>query len=198
MVFSAIFQPLEFQSHVFFNWHEFIFHAKLCSCFDEIKDLEKESFHIVRQISISRRIFTKVFLIAPLTLAASITSANSNASFQTPSGNIVCFAQFHSSTPYSPSGITCLVFENEWQRPAANDCEFDESYDGVTIPKEGEAEFMRSCHNDPWWPYPNATLGYGSTWVLDDFSCLVKTDGVHCMNGQQNGFHIRRSKAILF
>ncbi|PTX54339.1 hypothetical protein C8N43_3153 [Litoreibacter ponti] len=121
--------------------------------------------------------------------------------FESPSGNIVCYLDVFSDTPYDQKALHCLIFLADWDMPpdyGDNDptCDLDRTRI-VILPPEAPASARWVCHGDVFWPYPQGALSYGSEWSLPTFTCSVAQDGVRCRNEAGQGFHLRRSALVL-
>ena len=128
-------------------------------------------------------------LVASWGLGHATSAQAYSPSFQTPSGNIVCYLDNHASV----LDLVCIAFENDWARVlTADECDADQV--GVVVLGKRQAAYSDTwCISDVFWPYPAPVLGYGSTWAVERFDCRVDTDGVRCSDTEGSGaFHVRR------
>ncbi|WP_449385448.1 hypothetical protein [Cellulomonas soli] len=102
-------------------------------------------------------------------------------SFRMPSGNIAC--------TLSVDGVTCTIASIRFEPPVVGGCTgqtghvFVLNADGVTVPcVDGAAP---SVADDSV-----ATLQYGSSTAVGDYTCTSGTDGVTCLTAEGIGFRL--------
>lgn len=125
-------------------------------------------------------------------LALSILTAPAYAnqpSFQTPSGNILCYLD----NTASELDIFCLIFDADWPYPVEDeDCDADRIR-AVSVGRDWPALAHTICTSDVFWPYPSPTLSYGADWSVEGFTCSVARTGVTCRDDEgTGGFEIAR------
>ncbi|MEM8691698.1 MAG: DUF6636 domain-containing protein [Pseudomonadota bacterium] len=122
-------------------------------------------------------------------------------SFQSASGNILCFLNagpaLHANQNQEAQ-LSCLIFEADWVPPdAAEHCDLDETRI-LTLPLDGSATEGWTCHGDVFWPHPTPTIGSNATWSVAGFDCEIIRTGVTCRSEAGHGFRLARAQRSLY
>jgi hypothetical protein len=136
-------------------------------------------------------------------LACSLLAASAHAGtvhFESPSGNIDCFAF---STP--SSGADCLVRTATWARPPRKPASCDLDWAAHDLGLSGQKVFAGSCRGDVG-PLCYAgsghctVLAYGTSVTVGTVRCSSATAGVTCRStvSPHHGFRIARQGFMLY
>lgn len=125
-----------------------------------------------------------------LTGAAAAAAQPSPYFFQSPSGNIACYAE--------PETIRCDIQDRDWSPPARPaDCPSQTGYgQGIILGSTGKAKFV--CGGDTTFGADATTLGYGQRESSVGWQCDSEESGIRCVNRDDHGFNIARESYDLF
>ncbi len=128
---------------------------------------------------------------------ASPDRAMTSGNFKTPSGNIVCFYLYGSSSvqPHVYCGIKSRL--NPAPPRSGSSCkELDYQGDRVDLGNTGRASAI-PCSGDAG-PYAGESsawvLGYGKTWSGGGLRCSSALTGLTCRNKSGHGFFLSRER----
>lgn len=111
------------------------------------------------------------------------TAPGVSTEFMAPSGNIACV--------YTPAGGTS-VYQTADGRAELKCDRSEPEYVRVVLPENGPARIEptdeRGCCS-------GETIQYGQDWSEGPFSCDVTESGLICVNREQHGFTLSRSRA---
>ena len=130
-----------------------------------------------------------------LTLLASTHIAiaqqyRSSESFQSPSGNIHCYASDFDKS------VRCDLMSRTNQPPKKPaDCPVDYG-NAFEVQSKGNARLI--CYGDTVANPANPVLPYGTKWSKFGIVCESETTGVTCKNPFNNGFSISKAKQSVF
>ena len=137
------------------------------------------------------RQFSKLMTICFLsmfTLGINAQTNNSNASFQTPSGNIFC--------NFMGNALRCDLMSRTNKPPKKPaDCPVDYG-NAFELSNKGEATLL--CYGDTIADPSSPKLAYGSKWTKNGITCESQTNGLTCTNQINRGFFISKANQKLF
>lgn len=121
--------------------------------------------------------------------------------FQSPSGNIVCYADVYGPAAVDDMALVCLIFDAGWDLPpdygdSDPTCDLDRTRT-LILPRSGRPQERWSCHGDVFWPLPLGTISYGSEWSVFNYTCKVASNGVTCTNGEATMFISRATRSFF-
>lgn len=125
-------------------------------------------------------------------LAALLAAAPSLADvFQTPSGNIQCYAD------EGGRFVDCEIRESDVAPPLPRplDCDFDWGQ-RFTVGASGRGAM--ACYSDTVQGRGYPVLFYGQSATFGAITCFSTQDGLQCLNHDRGGFHLSRRVQQLF
>ncbi|MGZ4359440.1 MAG: DUF6636 domain-containing protein [Gaiellaceae bacterium] len=132
-------------------------------------------------------------LITLLILASGASSrTNDYITFRMPSRNIYCG---YSAFSDSPAYLRCEIQSGIRPMPARKknpECVWGRA---VGMRKLGMPSYL--CISDTVFDQAAPTLGYGSTWSHNGFSCRSRESGLTCRNAAGHGFFLSRQLTRL-
>jgi hypothetical protein len=144
-----------------------------------------------------------VAYLAVLALTCSATASPSSdrskpagvATFQTPSGNIVCGAGWY---PGLKPQVVCDVIKHTWKLPPPppGGCR-DISWGQPILNATGPGRFHCTGGAAANWT-GNPTLGYGVSRHFGPFRCVSRVSGLSCYNRAGHGFTLARASYRFF
>ncbi|MGF6148823.1 Uncharacterised protein [Kingella potus] len=139
-------------------------------------------------------------LLSILLALPAAAAAGDSIYFTSPSGNIFCLGD--SRQEYGKDGwwgVTCeLRGHRENIRPAQkrpDDCDVDW---GNSFSLETDKRPVADCRGDTGRRENAPVLAYGKTIRGKGWQCTSRKDGMQCRNRSGHGFHLSRSRQLLF
>lgn len=119
--------------------------------------------------------------------------ADSDAGFNSPSGNISCgFYAFD----YQPLQVSCSLRAHDYQAPALPDCDLDY---GDSLDLYAGEKVVWACHGDVVFFDFGRILPYGATLHRGVLSCTSMRTGMECRDKTTgHGFRLSRSSYDIF
>jgi hypothetical protein len=153
--------------------------------------MNKQCIAAARRFS-TLTILSAICLVLCGLAAAGPAQAQSNDSFKTPTGNIVC--------AFYGTDVECGIKSGLNPPPARQACTDGDFVDNRLVLSPARAEPLR-CAGDPgaFVEEPNArVLGYGTTMTKGEVGCTSFEFGVVCANSKGHGFFLSRAVVRYF
>jgi len=133
-------------------------------------------------------IFFKILVCTALISTASITLAQAQEAFKTPTGNIGCAVY--------DGVLRCDLMKNDAKiPPKPASCTEDW---GSAFSMSATGKPIRLCHGDTVFAEEEPTLDYGRSWDHQGFHCSSEKTGLTCINQSHRGWMLKRSEQQLF